>query len=653
MFNWNWSEDYQWYNKSVFFDGFWDISGIYEQDYGRFLFWNNAVISLSSIILLERAHVTINGSRSNGGWEFDLLEVSTNSWLEVTGIKDDFIFKSIIMRSDEFTRLSETQNPLILDTIELYNGMIEFSSGWIVEVETLSIFGGQKIGSDDLIVDHFNWDCGTLQGTGVIYVRKFANISTCSPTIWNPSPTSKSLREFTSLVILPGAFLHLDSADGIFFFNYTFIDVLGNSSFYQASLFAEDTNDQYIKFVGDTVDLIGQFSRYFDVFTIINADFNHYEGSVYFRRELDVYSPYIISSGANVYFTRLASASHRFVFHESSSFLEVQNSNTSEAKFQPLNRLVNVIVKNIQYNVSSITLLGNATLHFHQLSYNFGGVRNFKLLGESTLRLTSGLPFILFNSFGLLTEKAQITGTDQLIIQSESFDSGDHFYWHGGGFSGLFQVYIHDSIEVAGQYPKFIYGGVVLNLLDDVLWETTVSNVLFGNGRSRIVVMPGVVLTVESYLLLQCPNELYIPSCNCLASITIDQGGHLNVTSTVVRSCFSFVNGGNMTIYDSRVELYSSLTSVADVYVCQESLLHFLSKERHSTLDHRSTLILEGEMLLDNGAEVRLEGHLLPFNVPVHVVDGNIQFRADSIIETPFFSVSTRDHVSFLELEIL
>ncbi|KAL0231200.1 hypothetical protein GEMRC1_010605 [Eukaryota sp. GEM-RC1] len=209
MHQWHTSQNNHWDNFRVFFDGRWEISTLFEQDYGYWIFGSNAFITLTDVVLTDRAHVLINGSESSSGtWTFNHVFVSTWSWLSIAGHEDEYRPSSLQMTTGESVVVKDTVSLSAFTDIQLYSGEIEVSTNNPLKFENLTIHGGRLYYSDNIEVDHFVWNCGEIEGFGnetTISVRLTGSIGFCSDTEYlDVDRKLKDLIGGSKLIFLPG-----------------------------------------------------------------------------------------------------------------------------------------------------------------------------------------------------------------------------------------------------------------------------------------------------------------------------------------------------------------------------------------------------------------------------------------------------------------
>ncbi|KAL0246339.1 hypothetical protein GEMRC1_007551 [Eukaryota sp. GEM-RC1] len=496
MYQWYYTQNNDWKDLRVYFNGRWEISSFYEQDYGRWIFGPQAFLNLTDVRLTQRTHTTIDESRSaSGNWTFDLFSIAVNSWFVITDLTDEIVSKKLIMSSNEFIRFRNSQQAVEFTDVELYDGEVEFSTGHNLHFFSLIVDGGTLSGSDTITVDTFIWRCGKIEGnsdghSGTIHVRDYGFIETCMPRAdlpSNPNPHPKELLHDSIINFFSTSHLMIDTSNWVTLLHTSYINIRGTATM-RASMFRG--TDRRLNFIGSSVTTDGSADRVFRVWVHCNGNslLNHMRGSITFSNQLDVSGHFHVRDSSEIFFNQPLLSS-RYEFHASSKVSETIRSGhftPTVANFEPLHKDVNVFIRGefelselsysigtvtftggIDLNIERIRLDGTALLHFDALDNDLGSVRGFELDHNSVMKFSTGQGLVTFDGAGLLTGNAEIIGYGDNVLVNSTGDAEGTFVWSGGGFAGDIIVDIFSEFEIIGNSDKRIRGGATVIVHDE------------------------------------------------------------------------------------------------------------------------------------------------------------------------------------------
>ncbi|KAL0235680.1 hypothetical protein GEMRC1_002262 [Eukaryota sp. GEM-RC1] len=283
------------------------------------------------------------------------MDISTHSWMQFSDSGEEILSKSLRMTSDETVQFKDTSKAADFTKVELYNGEAEFSTGWPLKFNNLTIHGGRLYYSDNIEVDHFIWNCGEIEGFGLgttISIRHTGSIGFCSNTGYlDIDRQLKDIIAASKLIFLPGSHLEIHTGAGlpssvtsssswawprnpnyVYFRDSTSIVVQGTARMRTASFFSFDlTPVNRLVFEGPYTEAVEISTRRFYMHVVFNTPYHQYAGINIYHRFLDVYSDYIVHSTAasgpsSVQFDRPRyhhSSPFRYTFHQNSNYTEV------------------------------------------------------------------------------------------------------------------------------------------------------------------------------------------------------------------------------------------------------------------------------------------------------------------------------------------
>ncbi|KAL0223888.1 hypothetical protein P9112_003278 [Eukaryota sp. TZLM1-RC] len=651
MDNWNfnthtrkWSPE----NK-VLFDGTWDLSPIFIQPTGNWVFGKNAFINLTEIHLTERAHVLVDGSRSaSGNWTFDRLNINTHSWFIIDGTDEEITSRSLVMSSDEFIRFRKSSEALEFTDIELYNGEAEFSTSHHLNFQSLIVDGGTKSGSDHITTNEFAWNCGIIEGSGTIFIKSKGTIGTCSSTQWLSSPPVKQLRGTSKLVFLPGSELFINTEDAVNLYDSTTIVIEGYTEMINA-YFLERSQNNVISFMGPLTEAITGAYRVFDApVEILYGEFHLKSGTINPRRTLNVYSDFYSYGDSALLFGHVDHNSTHY-FHSTSQYIEVKENDFQSARFEPTTSSTEVIVEGtfntsllhfsigtitftgpIDLDIAEIRLVNLAVLQFISLDNDLGSVRGFDLRGNSLMLFNTGQGIITFDGFGLLDENAEIFGVNddiQIIGNSSSFE------WNGGSFAGDITVDLFTSLTIAGQNPKAIRLGAVVIAHEELEWNSNGN--LFGYDGSKLVVSEEGSLKFVSNGQFDCRGSFTNSDKVCDAFIEIFGTASIDPFSMRVVSYWGIFVEGKFTLNMGLFEAFSFIRGDGSLIINYGTTFSFTSASEDSLLGPNSNILSTGTINLFEWTTVYIQGTFETDQL-VSVGEGTLVFHDSAVLVNQF-----------------
>ncbi|KAL0223765.1 hypothetical protein P9112_003155 [Eukaryota sp. TZLM1-RC] len=674
MYEWVWDSSTEWGGVSVNFHGIFNIHPSFEQDFGHWLFYPSAQIEISEFILTDRAHIVVDSSQPlYGSFVFDLMDISTHSFLDIFGLPDDFSFRSLYLKSDEFVKVDTTTEPLTFDVIEIYNGEAMFSTSHTLNFSTLLLAGGMKSGIDDIYVDDFTWLCGEIVDHATVYVVKTGFIGTCVSSPYNSSPSQKRISDTASIVFLPGSVLTIDSENSLSLVDSSSIIVEGEVTL-KANLFYSTPGPiadlPFILFNGTLSQTEDSHDRVWNCHVIIETEFEHNMGIINAHRILSVYADFIISTGCSIFFSKADDNYSEFQFFPTSRYFEVLNPSFPDpSEFQPLTSTTNVFIEGVfntsllSYSIGTVTfqgpsvykkkfthLLGDARLHYNSLDNQVVDIENFHFDESSIVTFTTGFDTVLFPGHGVLDNSAVITGTDNIEIEAADPLSDDIFTWMGGCFDGDFNVNFRKLNSISGAFPKCIKNQVKINSFHQLTFAS--DTIMNGYDDSSFNVMDSAYLVFANDVLLQCaPTDSGDSSCVCDALINVEEGATLLVNSptSTVRSCFGIFNRGSFITNAGLFRAFSFLSGNG-FFQLSGGNIRWESSTEDSHLDHLSHVDAHnGEVSVDSGANLHTTG-LFDALVRVLVIDGHLHFDMDASINSSLKVTVERGSVRFTSI---
>ncbi|KAL0229397.1 hypothetical protein GEMRC1_014014 [Eukaryota sp. GEM-RC1] len=660
MHQWYYTQNNDWKDLTVFFDGRWEISTFYEQDYGRWIFGPHAFLNFTDVQLTQRTHTTIDNSRpASGNWTFDLFSIAVNSWFVIGDLEDEIVSNRLIMSSDEFIRFVNSARAVEFTDVELYDGEVEFSTGHNLHFFSLIVDGGTLSGRDTITVDSFIWRCGRIEGdsngvSGTIHVRFNGFIETCKVAIpSNPNPYPKMLFHGSILNFRATSHLEIDTTNQVFLYNSSSIEVRGSSLVRAVHI---DGIDHLVRLHG-SVSAEGNFYRNFSVHLIIAepSEFSLRGGVIYPTNQLDVYGTIFAYDETEILFTRPFGSS-RFVFHESSTVYEFTlNPLSPSANFEPLHPAINVFIKGsfamirLSYSLATITftgpidlgiqeiiLDGTALLHFDALDNDLGSVRGFQLRQNSIMKFSTGQGLVTFDGAGLLSGNAEIVGygDNVLIIPAVNGTADEVFTWSGGGFAGDIVVDIFSTFEVIGNSDKRLRGGATVIVHDKMMWQS--SGHMTGFDKSRIIVSKTGDLQFASSGGFSCrtSTSYFIDDpCVCDSELIINGSATVVPFTQRVSFCWGVTVNGEINVNFGRIESYSFLSGNGQFNVGSLGRIWF------------SNFHADGQISLLYGTVVYIQG-IFYSSVDVSIREGTLYFDDDAFLVRRFdLTVETGDAI--------
>ncbi|KAL0230990.1 hypothetical protein GEMRC1_010395 [Eukaryota sp. GEM-RC1] len=676
MHQWYFTQNNDWKNLTVVFDGRWEASTFYEQDYGRWIFGPHAFLNITDVQLTQRTHTTIDNSRpASGNWTFDLFSIAVNSWFVFTDFEDGIVSRKLIMSSDAFIRFRNSQQEAEFVIVELYDGEVEFSTGHNLHFRSLIVDGGTLSGSDTITVDSFIWRCGRIEGdsdgvSATIHILSEGFIETCKTTLpSNPNPDQKQLLHDSILNFRSTSVLMIDTTNYVSLNHTSSINVRGTATM-RAAMFVG--TDRPLNFIDSLVTTEGSFDRVFLVWVDFNQNsiLNHTLGTITFSNQLDVYGHFHVSNNTEILFNQPLPSS-RYEFHKVSRLTETVEENPVFtpilANFEPTHGQVNVFVMGqfdlvelsysigtvtftgpIALNIGRIRLEGTALVHFDDLDNDLGSVRGFDLSQNSVMKFSSGLEFVTFDGAGLLTGNAEIIGygDNVLIIPILNGASAEFFSWSGGSISGDIIVDVFSQFEIIGNSDKRLRGGASVVAHVNTTW--TSSGHMTGFDKSRLIVSKTGELQFASSGGFSCRTSTsYFIDDPCVCDSELIINGSVTVVPFTQRVtfCWGITVNGEINVNFGRIEAYSYLSGNGQFNVGSLGRIWFVSNSMTSYVEPESNFHADGQISLLYDTVVYIQG-IFYSSVDVSIRNGTLIFDDDAFLVRRFdLSVETGDAI--------